>query len=66
MKNWLEALAFKVWMAPEDIPGVSNYAEAIPKGIENCKVLVLILSERRRNPSGSEEKWKALSSGKSL
>ena len=46
VKNWLEALAFKVWMAPEDIPGGSNYAEAIPKGIENCKVLVLILSER--------------------
>ena len=46
VKNWLEALAFKVWMAPEDIPGGSNYAEAIPKGIENCKVLVLILSQK--------------------
>ena len=46
VRGYLERLAFKVWMAPEDIPGSSNYAEAIPIGIENCKVFVLILTEK--------------------
>ena len=46
VRVYLENLAFKVWMAPEDIPGSSNYAQAIPIGIENCKVFVLILTEK--------------------
>lgn len=46
VRNHIEnKLFFNAWMAPEDIPGGSNYAEAIPEGIENCKALILILTE---------------------
>ncbi len=32
------------WMAPESIPGGSDYATEIPNGIDGCKVFVLMLS----------------------
>lgn len=34
------------FMAPESIPGGSEYTKAIPKAIENCQVFVLILSDK--------------------
>lgn len=48
--NWvrstLETNGITCWMAPMCIPGGSSYAEEIPKAIQNCKVFVLILSEK--------------------
>jgi len=40
------------WMAPESIPGGSNYMEVIPRAIADCKIFVLILSE-----SSQKSKW---------
>ena len=40
------------WMAPESIPGGSNYMEVIPDAIANSKVFVLILSD-----SSQKSKW---------
>ena len=33
------------WMAPESIPGGSNYTKEIPKAISSCKIFLLILSD---------------------
>ncbi len=40
------------WMAPESIPGGSNYMEVIPSAIADCKIFLLILSE-----SSQKSKW---------
>lgn len=48
--NWvrstLEHNGISCWMAPMCIPGGSSYAVEIPQAIKNCRVFVLILSER--------------------
>ena len=38
-----------VWMAPESIPAGSNYAVEIPKAIQSCDIVVLLLSENSQN-----------------
>ncbi len=43
------ARGMSCWMAPESIPGGSNYAIEIPKAIQDCQVFVLILSENSQN-----------------
>ena len=42
----LEANGINCWMAPKSIPAGSDYGTEIPKAIEKCKVLLLILSEQ--------------------
>lgn len=42
----LERNGITCWMAPESIPGGSNYALEITKALEACRCLVLILSPR--------------------
>ena len=42
----LESNGVSCWMAPACIPGGSSYAVEIPQAIRNCKVFVLILSEK--------------------
>lgn len=46
VKTILETNGISCWMAPMCIPGGSSYAAEIPVAIRNCKVFVLILSER--------------------
>lgn len=46
VKEILETNGISCWMAPGSIPGGSSYAREIPGAIGNCKVLVLILSEK--------------------
>lgn len=46
VKTTLESNGISCWMAPECIPGGSNYASEIPRAIRNCKVFVLILSQK--------------------
>lgn len=54
--NWvrgvLETNGISCWMAPMCITGGSSYAVEIPQAIRNCKVFVLILSEKSQ-----ESKW---------
>lgn len=46
VKTILETNEITCWMAPMDIKGGSNYALEIPKAIRECKIFVLILSEK--------------------
>lgn len=41
----LEEKGISCWMAPDSIPGGSNYTKEIPVAIRRCKVFVMILSE---------------------
>ena len=54
--NWVRSIlennGISCWMAPSCIPGGSNYAQEIPKAIRDCKVFVLILSQKSQ-----ESKW---------
>lgn len=54
--NWvkatLETNGITCWMAPMSIPGGSSYAVEIPQAIRQCKVFVLILSEKSQ-----QSKW---------
>lgn len=49
VRNVLEKNGLSCWMAPEDIPGGSNYTKEIPIAIRNCSVFVLILSKNAQN-----------------
>ena len=49
MREVLKKRGFNIWMAPEDIPAGSKYAEVINKAIKNCSCLILILSEASQN-----------------
>lgn len=46
VKSQLENAGIACWMAPESIPGGSNYALQIPRAIRDCSVFVLILSSK--------------------
>lgn len=46
LKNILEINNISSWMAPSSIPGGSNYAHAIPEAIANCKIFLLLVSEK--------------------
>lgn len=46
VRSTLEYNGISCWMAPECIAGGSNYAREIPKAIRECRVFVLILSEK--------------------
>lgn len=45
VKSVLETNGITCWIAPNNIPGGSNYAAEIPKAIRECKVFVLILTK---------------------
>ena len=46
VRNVLENNQIPCWMAPRDIPVGSNYAKEIPSAIRNCKVFLLMLSQK--------------------
>lgn len=46
LKNVLEANNITCWMAPFSIPGGSNYAQAIPYAISNCRIFLLLVSNK--------------------
>lgn len=46
VKSVLETNGITCWIAPNNIPGGSNYAAEIPKAIRECKVFVLILTSK--------------------
>lgn len=49
VKKALEKNGISCWMAPESIIGGSSYAAEIPKAIKECRVFVIILSEKVQN-----------------
>ncbi len=49
VKSVLEGNGISCWMAPDCIPGGSNYAIEIPKAIRNAKFFVLILSSKAQS-----------------
>lgn len=44
IKDILEKRGFDIWLAPNDIPIGQRYANVIEKAIQNCTVLLLIMS----------------------
>lgn len=67
VKKRLEASGFCCWMAPESIPGGSNYAMEIPKAILGCDAFVVILSERAQNSRWvPKELDQAINAGKTV
>ena len=52
VRKTLESNGISCWMAPESIPAGSRYAFEIPKGIKECKIFLLILSNKSQ-----ESKW---------
>lgn len=67
VKETLETNGISCWMAPMSIPGGSNYAAEIPQAIRECKVFVLLLSQKCQ-----ESKWvpreldQAINEGKTI
>jgi adenylate cyclase len=63
----LEAAGIRVWMAPRDVAAGANYADAIVRALNACRILVLILS---RHSVGSahvgKEVERASSKGRSI
>ena len=46
LKSVLEANGISCWMAPESIPGGSNYADSIDSAIIECSVLLVVISKK--------------------
>ena len=46
VKNVIETNGYSCWMAPESIPGGSSYGKEIEAALRNCKLVVVILSEK--------------------
>lgn len=49
IKNLLNNNNIETWMAPNDIPVGSKYAEVISKAVKNCSCLVLLLTNNSQN-----------------
>lgn len=67
VRNYLQNSGCTCWMAPDDIPAGSDYAEAIPKAIADCRIFILILSVDAQNSSWvRKELGKAIDKGKTV
>ena len=67
VRNFLRRSGCTCWMAPDDIPAGSDYADAIPKAISDCRVFILILSVDAQNSIWvRKELDKALDKGKTV
>ena len=49
IKNLFNKNDIETWMAPNDIPAGSKYAEVISKAVKNCSCLVLLLTNNSQN-----------------
>lgn len=49
IKNLFNKNNIDTWMAPNDIPAGSKYAEVISKAVKNCSCLVLLLTNNSQN-----------------
>lgn len=65
MRNVLEQNGTTCWMAPESIPGGSNYTKEIPIAIRECQAFVLMLTGNAQNSHwGLKELDRAVNGGK--
>ena len=65
VRDVLERNGIGCWMAPESIESGADYACAIPRGIKECKILVLLLSNMaQESPWVHKEVKMAISNGK--
>jgi len=65
LRQVLEKNSISCWIAPESIPGGSNYGREIPMAIRNCRVFVLVLSNKAQKSIWiSKEINMALNTGK--
>ena len=49
VRNVLEQNGISCWMAPDSIPVGSNYMKQIPQAIENCKAMIVLVSEKSQH-----------------
>ena len=47
--HFLEEKGIRCWIAPRDVQGGSEYAEAIIMGIRNCKIMVVLFNNNANN-----------------
>ena len=67
VRDFLRRSGCSCWMAPDDIPAGSDYAEAIPKAIADCRIFILILSVDAQNSGWvRKELGKAIDKGKTV
>ncbi len=67
IKEIFEKNGISCWLAPDDIPGGSNYARTIPTAIDNCQFFVLLLSSKaQESVFVSKEVNKAINSKKRI
>lgn len=67
VRNFLQRNGCTCWMAPDDIAAGSDYAEAIPRAITDCRTFVLIFSPDAQNSTWvRKEVDKALDKGKTV
>ena len=46
VRKVLEDNGISCWMAPDSIPAGSNYMKQIPQAIEDCKVMIILISKK--------------------
>ncbi len=46
IRRVLEENGFSCWMAPDSIPSGSNYMKQIPQAIDDCRVMIVLVSEK--------------------
>ncbi|MBO7702998.1 MAG: TIR domain-containing protein [Solobacterium sp.] len=49
VRDVLEQNGISCWMAPDSIPVGSNYMKQIPQAIENCKAMIVLVSEKSQH-----------------
>ena len=49
MCDYLEEKGIRCWIAPRDVQGGTEYAEAIIMGIRNCKIMVVLFNNNANN-----------------
>ncbi len=49
VRDVLEQNGISCWMAPDSIPVGSNYMKQIPQAIENCRAMIVLVSEKSQH-----------------
>ena len=49
VRDVLEQNGISCWMAPDSIPVGSNYMKQIPQAIDNCKAMIVLVSEKSQH-----------------
>ncbi len=67
VRDVLEANGISCWMAPDSIPAGSNYMNQIPKAIDECKIMILLVSEKSQHSTWVKNEFsQAITKGKHI